>query len=243
MENAENILLKFLELVPEYSPGIDEYETILSVREWAEDEDINLSSVSKASDGILRSLSCTEEIEKAVKEGSSLRLAEKLNIPFRAQLLAYMQRNFDSSYYNVRYLLKDPAYIEPVLRLFHEKLLLTEMKGDPIDDPCMGEEYKNYDKLQFLIQELDDKPLIGLEFIKAALESPASRNRYRALSVLQTWVQAKGTALSALLPELYEEAFLLRKKEINEDNIKMIIPLLEGQTEFPDEEEDDESEE
>ena len=55
LENAESILLRFLELAPEYSPGINEYETILSVREWAEDEDVNLSSVSKAGDSVLHS--------------------------------------------------------------------------------------------------------------------------------------------------------------------------------------------
>lgn len=243
LENAESILLRFLELAPEYSPGINEYETILSVREWAEDEDVNLSSVSKACDIILHSASCTAAIENAVKEGSGLRLADKLNISFRDQLLSYMQREFDRSYYNVRYLLKDPAYVEPVLKLYLEKLPLAEMKGDPLDDPCMGEEYKDYDKLQFLIQELDAMPLSGTEFIKAALQSPASRNRYRALVVLQAWVQAKGTELSDLLPEIYEDLLLLRKKEMKEDHFKMIDPLLEGRTEFPDEEEDDESEE
>ena len=122
-----------------------------------------------------------------------------------------------------------------VLKLFHEKLPLDEMKGDPIDGPCMGSEYKEYNQLQFLIQELDDKPLTGVPFIKAALESPVSRNRYRALTVLQAWVQAKDTALSELLPDVYKEVLLLRKKEINERNTAMIVPLLEGETKFSDE--------
>ena len=243
LENAEDILLKFLELMPGYSPGIDEYETVLSVREWAEDEDVSLTSVSKACDGILHSPSCTAAIEAAVKEGSGLRLAEKLNIPFRDQLLAFMRQDFDRSYYNVRYLLEDPAFVDPVLELYQEKLPLDQMKGDPTDDPFIGEEYKDYDKLQFLIQELDEKPFTGVEFLKAALGSPASRNRYRALCVLQAWVEGKGSALSVLLPDMYEEVRLLRKREINENNIKMIIPLLEGRTQFTDEdEEDDESE-
>ena len=83
LENTESILLRFLELVPEYSPGIDEYETILSILEWEEDEDVNLPSVSQAAESILHSPSCTEAIEKAVKEGSGRRLAQKLNIPGR----------------------------------------------------------------------------------------------------------------------------------------------------------------
>ena len=235
LENAENVLLRFLELVPEYSPGINVYETILSVWEWAEKGNGSLPSVARTSDEILHSASCTAAIENAVKTGSGLRLAGELKIPFRDQLLSCMQQDLDNHYYKVRYPLEDPAYVEPVLRLFHEKLPLDAIKGDPVDDPCMGEKYRDYDKLQFLIQELEDKPLTGSEFIRAALESPASRNRYRALSVLQAWVQEKGTALSALLPEIYEDVLLLQKKETREENRKMIIPLLEGRTEFPDE--------
>ena len=232
LENAESILLRFLELAPDYSPGIDEYETILSLREWA--ENVDLPSVSKACDSILHSPPCTAAIGKAVEEGKGLRLAEQMNVPFRDQLLTYMRQDFDGSFYNVRYLLEDPAYIEPVLQIYYEKLPLDEMKGDPVEDPCIGDEYIDYEKLQFLIQELENKPMIGQAFIKAALESPAARNRYRALTVLQAWVQAKGTALSALLPEIYGVVRLLRKKEINEENTRLIIPLLEGRTEFSD---------
>lgn len=235
LDNAESILLRFLELAPEYVLTVEDYDTILSIREWAEDEDVDLPSVVKAGDDILHSPACTAEIEKAVEEGSGLKLAEVLNIPFRDQLLSYMEREFDGSYHNVSYLLEDPAYIEPVLKLFYEKLPLDTMKGDPIDDPCIGGEYKEYDQLQFLIQELEDKTLTGIPFIKAALESPVSRNRHRALTVLQAWVQAEECALLELLPEIYKEVLLLQKREINEGNSRMIVPLLEGETQFSDE--------
>ena len=235
LDNAESILLRFLELAPEYALTAEDYDTILSIREWAEDEDVDLPSVAKAGDDILHTHACTAAIEKAVEEGSGLKLAKALNIPFRDQLLSYMERDFDRSCHNVSYLLEDSVYIEPVLKLFHEKLPLDEMKGDPIDGPCMGSEYKEYNQLQFLIQELDDKPLTGVPFIKAALESPVSRNRYRALTVLQAWVQAEECTLLELLPEIHKEVLLLQKKEINEGNSKMIVPLLEGETKFSDE--------
>jgi len=232
LENAEAVLMRFLAVAPNYSLTADDYDTILSVREWAENKDSDLTSVIEACDRILHSAACTASIEEAVKEGRALRLAEALDIPYLDQMLACMERDFDGNYPNVRYLLADPAYVEPALKLYLEELPLAEMKGDPIDDPCLGAEYKDFDKLQYLIQELDDKPLTGCEFIKAALESPVSRNRYRALAVLQAWVEAKGTALSELNPELNEAVSLLEWREIVEGNLKMIEALLAGETRF-----------
>ena len=118
--------------------------------------------MSKRTVVILHSPSCKAAIEKAVGEGKGLRLAEALNVPFRDHLLAYMRQDFDGSFYNVRYLLEDSAYIEPVLQLYYEKLPLDEMKGDPVEDPCLGDEYIDYDKLQFLIQELESKPIVNV---------------------------------------------------------------------------------
>ena len=227
LENAENILLRFLEIAPEYDLDVNDYDLILFISEWAEDEEVDLSSVAGAAESILHSPSCTAAIKKAVKEGSGLQLAEKLDIPFRDQLLVSMQNDFDEHYFEVQYLMNDPDYLEPVLKLFHEKLPLDEMKGDPTDDPCIGKEYEDFDKLQYLIQELDDKPLVGQEFIMAALESPVHRNRYRALMVLKAWVEAKDTALSELLPEIYEEVLRLQKREINEGNSELIVSLLD----------------
>lgn len=109
---------------------------------------------------------------------------------------------------------------------------------DPaIDDFCLGEEYKDYDMLQYILQELDDKPLLGIDFMKAGLKSPVNRNRYRTLLDLEEWVENKSMPLEELSPELFELVKDLKAREINEDNLDMINALIAGETEFSDDEE------
>lgn len=234
LANAEAVLLRALDLAPNYTLTVEDYSTILDIRQWAEDDENTLSTIAKSCDRVLHATVCTGVIETAVQKGDGLRLAEELGIPFRGDLLRCLQEDFDAHYFDVRYLLDDPAYVEPVFELYRKRLPLEEMKGEPLDDPCMGPEYETYDMLQYLIQELDDKPLVGQDFVKAALGSPVTRNRYRALAVLQEWVQAKNTPLAVLAPELYEEVRLLQDREINEGNLKMIVLLLDGRTQFED---------
>lgn len=243
LETSEPVLLRFMELAPEYDLSGDDYDIFLSAKHWADDEDAPHPAVSSACSALLRSPKCIEAIETAVKEGQALRLAEELRLPFRDQLLQCMQNDFDHHYYDCRHLMNDPDYVEPTIALFQEMLSLSEMKGDPIDDPCFGKEYEQYDKLQCILQELDETPLNGLNIVKAGLESPVSRNRYRALFVLERWVQKKGVPLSELLPDVYKMIQHLQHKEIDDKCTQMIVPLLEGETVFIDEDDEfDESE-
>ena len=237
IENAESVLLRFLELSSDYTLGTDEYDVILSIRQWADDE--NLPSVSSACDQILHSKCCTEAVLTAVKEGQALRLADELGLPFRRELLECMRKDFDKNFNNCGYLMKNRDYIEPTLQLFREKLPLSEMAGEPEDNIGLGEEYKSYDQLQFILQELAPYPLTGMDFMTAGLQSPLTRNRNRALTNLKNWVQEKQLPLASLSPELYKLVEDLRDKEVNDDAMVLILPLLDGQTVFTDENEDD----
>ena len=245
LENAEEILLRFLEISENYDLTADDYDVILTIQQWADNEDRPCTSVSEAANAVLHSPQCTAAIESAVTEGKGLRLAEALGIPYLDKLFDCMKQDFDNYCFYCDHLMRNASYVQPTLDLFREKLPFSEMKGDPIDDPGLGSEYEIYNQLQYIIQELDDKPLVGADLIKAGLESRISRNRYRALSVLQSWAQEKAIPLSDLSPDLFEAVRLLQGREIDKDKVEMITRLLEGQTHFYDDEEDefDESEE
>ncbi|MGN8764355.1 hypothetical protein [Hornefia butyriciproducens] len=243
LDNSEEVLLRFLGIAPEYDLAAADYNAILSVTEWAEDEDTSYPAVAEAGNAILHSAQCISAVENAVKEGRALQLAETLGVPFRDALLKCLEKDFDGHYYDCRYLLHDDKFIEPTLNLFRNKLPLSEMKGDPIDDLCMGEEYHVYDQLQFVLQELGEHPLVGTDFIKAGLESPVPRNRSRALVALQAWVQEKEEPLSELTPNLFDTVAILKTKEIFDGIMELILPLLEGQIHFDDEDECEEWEE
>lgn len=242
LEDAEAVMLRFLKLSSEYTLSTDEYDVILDIRYWAEDEDVNLPSVSSSCDQILHSQACTETILAAVKEGTAYRLADKLDLPFRKELLDRIQTDFDNNYYNCGLLMKDEDYIEPTLQVFRQKLPLAEMEGEPEDNMGLGKEYRTYDQLQFILQELDPYPLTGMDFMIAGLKSPINRNRNRVAANLKTWVQKTGQPLSSLSPELFSVLQDLQAKEVDENILKRISPLLEGRTVFPDEEDYDESE-
>ena len=81
LENAPEILLRFLELAPEYDLSVRDYDVILSVCQRAEDENSPIPQVSDAGRAILHSPACLQTVREAVKEGEGFLLAEELGIP------------------------------------------------------------------------------------------------------------------------------------------------------------------
>ena len=237
VENAESVLLRIAGLAPEYDLTADDLAVILAVKHWAERRKTPLTAVASAYGDILRLPASEETVRAAVREGKALDLAVELGLPFREDLLRAMRADFDRFYADVRYLMNDgDYYLQQAMALFREKLPLAEMKDDPADDLCLGDEYRNHNILQFMIQELDSRPFTGADFVRAGLESPVSRNRNRALRVLQAWVSAEKKPLRELLPELFKVVRRLREKEINPGVRAEAEPLLEGKISFEDEE-------
>ena len=97
-----------------------------------------------------------------------------------------------------------------------------------------GEEYKVYDQLQFILQELSSHPLKGVELIKAGLRSPISRNRYCALYTLKDWVYKKKEPLNVMTPEIFEIVKELKDKEVYDQASKIIEQFVQGKTEISD---------
>lgn len=233
IENAEQVLLRFLEITPNYDLTVSEYDVILSVLYWADEDDKPVPAVAAKCKMILHSSACTAVVTESVKEGEGLRLADELDIPFHADLFNCMQRNFDRFYYHCHYLMDDPDFAGKTMDLFRERLPLAEIGGEPIKDVGYYDARDaKYDQLQAIILELIDKPLVGTVFITAGLRSPLSRNRYWALEILKSWVQEKGIPLADLSPELYAVVGDLRPKEISEECLKSIEQLLSGQIKF-----------
>ena len=236
VENAESVLLRVLELAPDYIPTVDSCGTVLAMKRWAQKRKAPMTAVAAACDAVLHLPACMDVIRDAVREGKALELAQELGIPFREDLLRNMRMDFSGHYADVCYLMNDgDYYAQEAMRLFREKLPLAEMKGDPVDDLCLGDEYKNHNMLQYMIQELDGRVLEGADFVRAGLESPVTRNRNRALKVLQAWVSAAQKPLSELAPPLFDVVRSLRDKEIRSAAREMAEALLAGKTEFSEE--------
>ena len=87
LDNAEEILRRFIEISPEYDLSIDSYETILSIYIWAEEKGGSASSISAAAGRIIHSRVCTDAVQEALKNGEGIWLAQQLNIPVDPALL------------------------------------------------------------------------------------------------------------------------------------------------------------
>ncbi len=236
VQDAESVLLRVLELAPDYYLTAEDLSVILAVKRRAENKKEPLTAVISACDGVLRLPLSMMVIRDAVREGKAQELAEELGLPFREDLLRAMRTDFEHHCGKVSWLMNDGEYYaEQAMALFRERLPLAKMKGDPVDDLCLGDEYRNHNILQYMIQELDGRLLHGTDFIMTGLASPVSRNRNRALKVLQAWVKASGRPLAELAPPLYQAVQTLRSKEINAGARFLADPLLEGKTEFEDE--------
>lgn len=231
-ENPKEILVQFLSQSHNFELSWEDYSTIYEIKLWAEDDENDASNLLAECKTLLQSETCKNVIAEAVKIGRALNLAKALSIPFESDLFAYMQSNFEDSFYNCRYLMSSEEYPEAVLALFREKLPLDQMTGEPTEAFPHGPDFAVYSQLDFLLQELNDAPMTGDDFVMTALHSPYIRGRNRALYVLQNWVETTQQPLEELSEEFWNAVKELESKEVNEGAQKMIATLLSGATQF-----------
>lgn len=230
--DREQVLLRFLEQAKIYAASVHDFELILNIFAWTEDREEDYISVRSDCDTLLHSKKCILAVSAAVEKGEGLRLADLLEIPFRDQLLGCMREDFEHFHYKCGYLLEDPAYVEPTLDLFREKLPLSETGNGPEDTMETGSRCADFNALEFLLQELADMPLTGTDLILAGIRSSNPRLRYRALAAAQGWAESAGKPLTQLSPELFEAVKDLETAETAEEMKEMIAPLISGEIHF-----------
>lgn len=241
--NREQVLLRFLDQTKTHAAEEGDFEIIPQIFAWTEDKEEDYTAVRSACDALLQSEKCIQAVKRAVEKGEGLRLADLLEIPFRDQLYRCMCEDFEHFFYKCSYLMEDPSYADRTVDLFRQKLPLAEMTGDPTDVLGMDSGYTDYNALEFILQELSDKPLTGCDLMLTGIRSPYIRLRNRALTVLQNWVEDTKEPLSQLSPELFEAVKDLESTEPADGPRKMIAPLLDGEIHFHGPDDYDESEE
>lgn len=72
--------------------------------------------------------------------------------------------------------------------LAKERFDLKALKSEPKDELGLGAEFRVYDDISFIVQNLRNfDEIIGLEFVETALQSPVTRCRNMALNVIETY--------------------------------------------------------
>lgn len=241
VNDAETHILNYLHQAKQRKLAAEAYDMILTLHNWAEDQDAGFESVKEITSDMLKSEQCRKAVMDAVKEGKSLRLADSLGVPYRAELLQCMKDDFSNHFYNCRYLMDAPEYVDTTVRLFEERIPLEKLQGELRNDVGFGEDYEITSQLDFILQELRDKPFTGIRLVIAGLNSPTVRNRNGALRVLQGWTAEKHLPLKDLSADLYEAVESLKVREISDGPRETIEKLLNG--EIYSEADDEENEE
>lgn len=217
VEDADPMLLDFLEQVKQHKLNLDICETVYRI--ISDDSSDEINSLCRQ---ILNSYETKEIVSDSLNEGKGINLAKYLNIDYAEPLYRHMSADFDNGCNNCGYLLRNDDYREKVLDLFRKKLPMDEMVSEPTECMGLGVKYKNYTRLMFVIQELEPYPLCGADFVALGLKSPIVNNRNMSLRVLDSWCKIKECSLHELSEELFNCVAELKEKEVS-DSVKKSI--------------------
>ena len=85
IENAQEMLLDYLDRAGEFDLDINDYETIYEISLWAPAEDVDAFAITEECAEILSSEACTDTVTEAVKEGKGVLLADALGIEYEEE--------------------------------------------------------------------------------------------------------------------------------------------------------------
>ena len=100
-----------------------------------------------------------------------------------------MSEDFNAHASLVDILPKDSETLGKLFAIYRDKLPLQMMASGPKDNLGIGDEYRPYHQLSFLVQNLTDAAGEGEDFIICSLNCPVNANRQMALSTLTEWLK------------------------------------------------------
>ena len=121
------------------------------------------------------------------------------------EMLHAMDTEFNAYADLVDVLPKDSDTLRKLLDIHRRHLPLAMMASGPRDQLGIGEAYRPYHQLSYLVQNLADSTGEGEDLVISALRCPVNANRQMALNVLESWSKdgyEPGDAMRAALQEL-----------------------------------------
>ena len=231
LPDAESVLADYVTQADMHNLDIYGYKIILDIFYYAS-EQANFPDLISLCRQILTGDACRKCMEAAVKDGRGIDLAIACGIPYQEALLQALKDDFDNQYSQCRYLLNDDDYREKALEVFRRFIPPESIEQNPQDELGFGPEYAKYRPLDFILQELRDKPFCGIDYVSRAIASPIIRNRTMSMRILKSWVHINKKPLRELLPVIYEHLLDVRDNEVNDDIKESMRQLIDGVTEF-----------
>jgi len=116
------------------------------------------------------------------------------------------------------------SQIDDVLIFANRVLPLNEIASGPAEELGLGDEYNAHSILACIVLQLRRFPGKGIELIKAGLQSPVIKNRYRSLKALSAWDQEKWP--DGMIDFLEK----VKAAEPDDEVLALIEELLKGET-------------
>ena len=187
---------------------------------------------------IIHSDTCIQIVKNSIPTGKGIGLAKELGIDYMPTILKLMNENFAENNWLLQFADDDPEFIEKAAEIWRKSLPLETMKGAPTDIIGSLAPGDHHSELEFLLSRLQKYPMVGVDLVEVALQSPPERARKRGINVLKEWVSAKKMPLSELCPDTYTLMKELYDIEVVDDVQQDMEALLSGKTEFNDDKED-----
>lgn len=214
IDDAEELIMDFLNAAKSKELSINMCDIIYNIAEKFKD-----SEIEKKCNEILNSDKGKQTVTDAVKVGKGIRLAEYLGLEFKQDLFRNLEEDFEHNYYQCNYLVKDEKYRQSVIDLFMKKLPLQTMKSLPKKEMGLGKNFEQYNQLVFIVNQLANYPLEGIELVLAGIQSPIINNRNMAINVLKAWITKRNCTLAELSPTLDKALNEMKENEVD-DGVK-----------------------
>ncbi len=190
MNNRTEIISGYLSKSETCDHTAETIGTLLDLKDYLSNNIFSESGrLTDKLDHILDSESIKEQIQLLLTEKKGFRLARRMGIECSNEMLDAMQSDFNANASLVDILPKDNDTLNKLLAIYRDKLPLNMMASGPKDNLGIGDEYRPYHQLSFLVQNLADSAGEGEDFIITSLNCPVNANRQMAISTLEEWLK------------------------------------------------------
>ncbi|WP_036610422.1 hypothetical protein [Oribacterium sp. P6A1] len=190
MSDRSEIIGGFLKQSENRSHTPETIATLLDIRDYLSNNIFPESGkLGDRLEKLLNSDSIRTAVQQFIAEKKGFRIAGRMGIDCRDEILNAISEDFAANASLADILPKDSDTLGKLFAIYRDKLPLQMMASGPKDNLGIGEEYRPYHQLAFLVQNLADTAGEGEDFIIYSLNCPVNANRRMALSTLHEWLK------------------------------------------------------
>jgi hypothetical protein len=232
-EHAEEALLRYLQFAKTYAFSLKHLWRVLNVGLFLDGDELsNKEELLRLCAEISGRPAWREQIMSTLSDPDNEdffyadNTASRLNIDVTDLIYQAIKKDPIKNVGYMSQVFRNADYARELTALYEKVLPLDEMAagmGDYLFSPSLNQEYNCLDSI---LQELKAYPLVGERLVRTGLQSPVTRNRNFACSVLEEWSKTLGRSASSFSPDLYAALRGVAAVEVNAYTKKTMTNLI-----------------